>query len=191
LRCLNPELDQRPSRWNASHWSFWINGREALGNPSDSTRAEFALQTGARYGELVRLTVADFNPDVGTVAIRRSKSGRSRHIVLTEEGRLFFRQITTGRAGDELILRNMTRIERAVEAEYERCKSAMEKIDKKAIRDRIVDDGAWRPSHQLRPMAEAVRHAKIRPAISFHGLRHTWASLSVMTGVPCLSWRAT
>jgi integrase len=145
-----------------------------------------ALQTGARYGELVRLTVADFNPDVGTVAIRRSKSGRSRHIVLTDEGRAFFRQITAGRAGDELILRNMTRIERAVEADYERCKSAQEKIDKKAIRNRIVDDGAWRPSHQLRPMAEAVKRAKIRPAISFHGLRHTWASLSVMAGVPLL-----
>jgi integrase len=40
-----------------------------------------ALQTGARYGELCRLTVADFNADVGTLAIQESKSGQARHIV--------------------------------------------------------------------------------------------------------------
>ena len=44
----------------------------------------------------------------------------------------------------------------------------------------------WGASHQIRPMAEAVERAKISPAISFHGLRHTWASLSVMRGVPLL-----
>ena len=34
-----------------------------------------ALHTGARYGELVRLEVADFNTDSETLAIRMSKSG--------------------------------------------------------------------------------------------------------------------
>ena len=49
---------------------------------------------------------------------------------------------------------------------------------------RKADGSAWRASHQLRPMAEAVRRAKIKPAINFHGLRHTWACLAVMNGVP-------
>jgi integrase len=31
-----------------------------------------------------------------------------------------------------------------------------------------------------------VKRAKISPAISFHGLRHTWASLSVMAGMPLM-----
>ena len=31
----------------------------------------------ARYSELARLEVADFNPDAGTVAIRKSKSGKA------------------------------------------------------------------------------------------------------------------
>ena len=44
----------------------------------------------------------------------------------------------------------------------------------------------WGVSHQLRPMAEAVIRAKITPAISFHGLRHTWASHAVMNRVPLL-----
>ena len=50
-----------------------------------------ALQTGARYSELARLTVTDFNPDVGTVQILQSKSGKPRHIVLTDEGSAFFK----------------------------------------------------------------------------------------------------
>lgn len=43
----------------------------------------------------------------------------------------------------------------------------------------------WRKSEQARPMAAAVAEAKL-PAISFHGLRHTWASLAVMNGTPLL-----
>ena len=61
-----------------------------------------ALETGARYGELARLEVQDFNPDAGTVAIRRSKTGKVRHIVLTDEGTAFFRQHCAGRGGHEL-----------------------------------------------------------------------------------------
>ena len=62
-----------------------------------------ALQTGARYGELIRLQVHDFNRDTGTVQVRRSKSGKGRHIVLSDEGIAFFRQLYAGRAGDELM----------------------------------------------------------------------------------------
>jgi integrase len=124
-------------------------------NPDFRSLVQAALETGARYGELVRLTIADFNPDVGTITIRLSKSGRPRHVVLTDQGKAFFRQITAARAGDEVMLRK-------------------------------ADGSAWRTSHQLRPMAEAVNRAKIAPAISFHGLRHTWASHAVMNGVPLL-----
>jgi integrase len=63
-----------------------------------------ALQTGARYQELARLKVADFNPDSGTLAIWVSKSGKPRHVVLTDEGAAFFRQQCAGRASADLIL---------------------------------------------------------------------------------------
>jgi integrase len=62
-----------------------------------------ALETGCRYGELVRLEVADFNPDAGTVAIRKSKSGRARHVILTEDGAAFFKRHCAGRSGQELM----------------------------------------------------------------------------------------
>lgn len=60
-----------------------------------------ALETGARYGELCTLTVGDFNPDSGTIAITESKSGRPRHIVLTDDGAQFFQSLTAGRVGLE------------------------------------------------------------------------------------------
>ncbi len=58
-----------------------------------------ALHTGARYGELCRLTASDFNPDSGTVAVRISKTGKPRHVVLTEDGIEFFTQ-AVARAGN-------------------------------------------------------------------------------------------
>jgi integrase len=56
-----------------------------------------ALATGARYSELANLRVADFNPDAGTVHVRASKSGKGRHIVLTEEGIRQFESLCAGR----------------------------------------------------------------------------------------------
>jgi integrase len=63
-----------------------------------------ALFTGCRYGELTRIRVGDFNPDSGTVFVGQSKSGKSRHVVLTDEGRRFFEALTAGRDGDALTL---------------------------------------------------------------------------------------
>lgn len=114
-----------------------------------------ALSTGARYSELTRLMVGDFNPDTGTLHVRRSKSGKARHIVLNAEGIAFFEKVCVGRSGGERMFSR--------------------------------DDGeAWGTKHQARPMVEAVKRAKISPVISFHGLRHTYASLSVMAGMPLL-----
>jgi integrase len=114
-----------------------------------------ALQTGCRYAELAALVVSDFNSDAGTLHIQTSKSGKSRHVVLTDEGVTFFRSLTTGRSS----------------------------------RDRLLvkaDGGRWLKSHQHRPMREACEHANIEPSVSFHVMRHTWASLAVMNGAPLM-----
>jgi integrase len=47
-----------------------------------------------------------------------------------------------------------------------------------------ADGAAWGPSHQIRPMTEVCRGARIEPAAGFHILRHTAASHLVMSGVP-------
>ena len=46
------------------------------------------------------------------------------------------------------------------------------------------DGGLWGKSHQLRPMVEASKQANIKPAVSFHVLRHTHGSTLAMRGVP-------
>jgi integrase len=112
-----------------------------------------ALLTGCRYGELCRLIVADFNADTGTLAILKSKSGRPRHVVLTEEGAAFFAQLCAGRAGDAVLLPKR-------------------------------NGKPWGPSHQIPLMVQACERANIKPAVGFHGLRHTYASLTVMAGAP-------
>jgi integrase len=63
-----------------------------------------ALFTGARYGELSHLAVADFNPESETLAVRQSKSGKPRHVVLTDEGAKYFHQLCAGRVGSDVLL---------------------------------------------------------------------------------------
>jgi integrase len=116
------------------------------------TLVNAALFSGCRYGELARLHVGDFNTDAGTLFVAKSKSGKARHVVLTEEGQRFFRQIALGRDANALLLEKDS-------------------------------GGAWGSSHQVRPMKDACVGARIKPA-SFHILRHTYASLLAMAGVP-------
>jgi integrase len=115
------------------------------------TLVRAALETGARYSELGRLWVQDFNPDVGTLHIRKTKVHKDRHIVLTDEGREFFTQLAAGRAGSDLLLGRK-----------------------------------WGTNHQAPLILKACKQAKIDPPINFHALRHTWASLAVMAGVPLM-----
>lgn len=135
--------------------------------PGFRNMVQAALQTGARYGELCRLTVQDFNADAGTINIRRSKSGQARHVILTDEGTDFFRQLAAGRKGSSVLLRNEARMARSAGRKQ-------------------ADSGEWRSSEQVRAMADACTIAKIEPPIGFHGLRHTWASHAVMNGVPLM-----
>jgi integrase len=143
-----------------------------------------ALQTGCRYGELCRLQVQDFNRDAGTLSIRVSKSGKPRHVILTEEGVALFEQLSVGRRGSDLLLPNQARLARS------EARAQLERERRLARRDKtpvaLDDDGEWRASEQVRAMAEACKRAKIDPPLGFHALRHTWASLAVMGGTPLM-----
>jgi integrase len=48
------------------------------------------------------------------------------------------------------------------------------------------DGAVWAKSDQARPMRAACARARITSAVSFHALRHTWASLAAMNGVPLM-----
>jgi len=115
--------------------------------------AQAALQTGARYSELTRLKVHDFDEASGTVGIAKSKAGKPRRVYLPEEGCAFFQALTVGRSGDALMLTHH-------------------------------GGKPWRRTDQWWPMHHAVKRAKLDPPASFHTLRHTYASLALMNGVP-------
>jgi integrase len=124
-------------------------------DPDFRRLVQAGLATGARVSELAALRVGDFDPDAATVTVRMAKSGRGRHIVLTEEGVALFRLFAAGKPGDALLLTK-------------------------------ADGSAWGSQHQVTRMAAACARARIEPAIGFHGLRHTYASHSIMNGVPLM-----
>ena len=55
------------------------------------------------------------------------------------------------------------------------------------VKIRVKADGSvWQKGGQDTPMREACARAKIEPRVGYHQLRHTWASHSVMNGMPLL-----
>lgn len=126
-----------------------------------------ALLTGARYGELAAMRATDFDPQSGTVTIGRSKGGKPRHVALTDEGRTFFAQMSAGRPGSALLFQR-------------------DRLAKPATRTEaaVWHRGPWQKSDQFRLMRDACTAARITPAVSFHELRHSYASRLAQRGVP-------
>ena len=159
VRYLSPEETTRLI--NAAGSDFWV-------------LVTAALLTGCRYGELAAMKVGAFEvaqdeetgTERGLVFIPESKSGKPRHIALTNEGRDFFVQHTVGRARDQLLF-------------------AREAMAKQATRDRPAEMHrvGWKDSDQFRAMAAACTAGRIEPAVSFHILRHTYASRLAKNGV--------
>jgi integrase len=139
---------QRPGHLSIEEAMRLINAADEKSGFRDLLRA--ALATGARYGELCALKVRDFAHD--KIAIRQSKSGKPRHVVLSSEGVELFEQLTAGRAGDEVMILHYG------------CEP-------------------WRKDMQLTSMRRVCVAAKI-PYVNFHQLRHSWATLAVMAGMP-------
>jgi integrase len=126
-----------------------------------------ALLTGSRYGELATVKAGDFDPQAGTVTIGPSKGGKPRHVALTDEGRMFFAQVVAGKAGTARLFERDSMVRQATrEAPAETARVA------------------WGKSDQSRFMREACVAANIALAVSFHELRHTYASRLAMRGVP-------
>lgn len=77
-----------------------------LQNASDSDfrlLVRGALETGCRYGELGTIKVSDFNSDSGTVTVRESKSGKVRHVHLTDSGREYFDNLIIDKKRSDLL----------------------------------------------------------------------------------------
>ena len=109
-----------------------------------------ALLTGARYGELIAMNCDDYNADAATVSVFESKSGKTRHIPLNDEGVMLFSQLTGGRKGRIFLNAN---------------------------------GEPWGQWQQARALAAAAEAASVEN-VTFHTMRHTYASNLAMRGVP-------
>lgn len=131
--------------------------------PGFKELVQAALYTGCRYSELCRLKVRDFDAKAKTIFIAVTKSGRPRHIVLTEESAAWFTGQVTGRPAAAALL---------------------QKPNAKGIARKHQEDPlGWGPHDQKRLMGDACEKAKVEP-LGFHELRHTYASGLVNAGVP-------
>ncbi len=86
----------------------WLNEAESLRLVNACTHdlrniVQGALLTGCRYGELSRLAAGDYNPAVGYVTVRFSKSGDPRDVYLNDEGKQFFDRAVIGKTTKDLI----------------------------------------------------------------------------------------
>jgi integrase len=133
--------------------------------PPDFRRlVQAALFTGARYGELTRLQVKDFNPEPRTLFIAESKSGKARQVYLTDEAVSWLTPLTIARPSGDLIF-------------------ARDSVKRRAREGKLAHDNAWAQCDQQRPMDEACKNAGLDP-VRFHELRHSYASGLVNKGVP-------
>jgi integrase len=72
-------------------------------DPAFRPLVQAALLTGCRYGEIVAFQVSDFDRRAGTITVRASKGGRTRHVVLTADGIALFGAHTAGKLGSACI----------------------------------------------------------------------------------------
>ena len=106
-----------------------------------------ALYTGARFGELARLTVTDVDLSEARAFISSgTKSGKSRHVPLNQEGVRFFADVIAGRTGTERAFIK-------------------------------ADGTPWGHNHHMRAFVQANADARIAPAARFHDLRHSYATM--------------
>ena len=122
-------------------------------DPDFAPMVRGAILTGCRYGELTRFKANDLDLTAGKLWVGASKSGKGRHVVLTEEAKAFFADLAKDKPSDALLFARTT-------------------------------GEAWGRSHQHRRLMDACAKAKIKPAISFHILRHTHASHLAMNDAP-------
>lgn len=116
-----------------------------------------ALFTGCRYGELARVRVADVNVDTGMVYVSPEAKSGKGRHVPLSADGLDF--FSSAIAGKTGIAHVFTR----------------------------ADGDPWGKNHHVRQLKTACENAKIEPAVSFHELRHTYASLLAQAGADLLT----
>jgi integrase len=126
-----------------------------------------ALLTGARFGELANLRIGDVS-----FGSERGDDGKP---VIT--GRIYVARSKSGRS-------------RHIPLNPEGVTLLKQQVTGKTGEDLVFTKASgapWGKNHHVRPLEQACQTAKIRPAIAFHELRHTYASHLAQAGVDLLT----
>lgn len=116
-----------------------------------------ALFTGCRYGELARLKVADVNADTGMIYVTPEAKSGKGRHVPLSVDGLDYFESTI--------------------------------VGKTGVAHVFIraDGEPWGKNHHVRLLKAACEQAKIEPAVGFHDLRHTYASLLAQAGADLLT----
>ena len=127
-------------------------------SPTVRDMTAFGIFCGARAGEIYTLRWCDIDTEGGTVFLRQTKNGISRHVYLTQEIREILERRYKGQARGELIFPSTKG------GEITRISNTFEHV----VKDLGLNDGI----------------TDIRQKVVFHTTRHTFASWLVQRGVP-------
>jgi len=120
------------------------------------------LYTGARCKELRPVQVRDFDPIHGTLFLARGKGkggSKSRTVMLTDEGIAYFKEYVQGKKPGDLMFQHIS-IKR---------------------RKAYANPLAWAENDQIHAMEAACAASGVEP-VTFHELRHTYASTMLTAG---------
>jgi integrase len=118
-----------------------------------------AVITGCRYMELGRMLVSAYDPTNKSVSMVQRKTGKVKHVYLTDEESVLIEGLAAGKRHTDLLFTQL-----ALDAEGKRIAKP------------------WVKSAQQPRMRAALRAAGINRHVRFHDLRHTFATWQVAAG---------
>jgi integrase len=153
-----PTIDNRRTRFLTKDEATALLSELAKRSMDVHDMALFSLQTGARAGEIFSLTWGDIDLFQGTALLRDTKSNKNRPLFLTDEVKAMLARRRTAEAkSTDLVFpdRNGNKVVQISD-------SFSRAIDKLKLNEGITDR---------------------RDRVTFHSLRHTYASMLVQAGV--------
>jgi hypothetical protein len=88
-----------------------------------------AVITGCRYMELGRMTVSAYDPTNKSVSTVQAKTGKVKHIYLTDEEAVFFKQMAAGKRSTDLLFRQQDGKPWVKSAQQPRMQAALKAAD--------------------------------------------------------------